>query len=307
MVIHLEYVSLSDCVGVIPLRTNIGIVCHNDSCVIIDTGLDEKAGKHIFKTAQELGLKIKAIVNTHSHSDHYGGNVFLKGKTDALVYAPSREALVIENPWLEPLWFSCGASVFEGLRNKFLMAEACKVDVPITKGRFEIEGISLEAVPLPGHSIGMTGVLSNRTLFCGDALFGEEIIEKHKVLYLHDPDEARKSLNKLLEVDCEFIVPSHGTAVKAQDIQRCVEVNVNAIDSFDSVIIKSLTGSMGVEELTSRALTAVGLTLDDLTKMMLMRSTVLAHVTCLARRGLIKVSVGQAESSLVNRIVCSPV
>jgi glyoxylase-like metal-dependent hydrolase (beta-lactamase superfamily II) len=301
-----EYLPLGDRVGLIPLRTNIGVVRSEGSCVVIDTGIDEEAGKRILKTVTALGLRIAAVVNTHSHSDHYGGNDFLVKRTGCRVYAPDGEAWVIERPWLEAAYFSRGALPLQYLRNKFIEAAPSKVDVRLSEGPFSAEGVSLEAVPLPGHSFAMTGIRSGEVLFCGDSLFGEETIAKHGVLYLHDPDKARESLRKLETFDCDWFVPSHGPPCRRENLSALVAANVGAIDSFDEAVIRALDAPMSASALASKALTVAGLHLDDLTKVTLMQSTALAHISSLSKKGRIVISAGAPGTDAENDVICSP-
>jgi hypothetical protein len=78
------------------------------------------------------------------------------------------EAAFIEIPFWSPA--SCGEASSGALRNKFLMAKPSRVtDVLEPSG--PIPGTELEAVPLPGHFVGMIGARTpGGTLFCADAL-----------------------------------------------------------------------------------------------------------------------------------------
>jgi len=296
---------LTEEVGLIPLRTNIGVVRNGVECAIIDTGIDEDAGKRILRTVSSLGLTIKGIVNTHSHPDHYGGNAFLVQRTGASVSAPAAEAWVLENPWLEAAYFNQGAVPFSQLDNKFVIGQASPVNQKIVQGPLEAGSVRLEAVALPGHSFAMTGVGAGRVLFCGDALFGEETIRKHGVLYLHDPDRARESLRKLEGLPYDVFVPSHGQPCARAELSSLVRANVGAIDAFDEAILRALDTPMSLSRLTSRALIAAGLHLEDESKITLMQSTARAHVSCLSRRGRVVISPRLAGTEMENDLVCS--
>jgi glyoxylase-like metal-dependent hydrolase (beta-lactamase superfamily II) len=302
----LEYLSITENVGVLPLRTNVGFVRCGTDCVVIDTGIDEDAGKRILKTATTLGLRIKAIVNTHSHSDHYGGNAFLVQRTGGEVLAPAGESWVLEQPWLEAAYLSQGAVPLPQLINRFVLGPASKVDRTITEGAFSAGGLTLEAVSLPGHSFAMTGIGAGGVLFCGDALFGAETIRKHGVLFLHDPDRTRASLLRLETLLYEWFVPSHGPPCPKNELPSLVRENISAIDSFDDIILRVLDGPMSMSRLTSRALVAAGLHLGDPSRIILMHSTVMAHISCLSRRGRISVAAGTEGTDLEDDLVCSP-
>jgi|YelNatPaOPRAMG01_1025707.scaffolds.fasta_scaffold06402_4 glyoxylase-like metal-dependent hydrolase (beta-lactamase superfamily II) len=297
---------LTEDVGIIELRTNVGVIRRGGECTLIDSGLDEDAGRRVLKALSEEGLRVVAIFNTHSHADHYGADAFIKARTGAKVIAPFREAPIIEDPWLEPFYFSGGASPLGPLLNKFLMGRPCKVDIKVEGGPFEVGGMTMEAIPLPGHSPGLMGIAVKCVLFCGDALFGQEVIEKHKVLYLHDPDLTRDSLAKIKSFAADFVVPSHGRALTRDQVAELVEANLKAIDALDRAMLDTITSPMSVSVALSKSLKVVGLTLNDLPEAMLMRATALAHLTGLSRRGKIKVAVGEPASALENDVVCAP-
>lgn len=56
--------------------TQMGVVIGESGILLIDTWI-EGQGKHLLKAIQQISDKpIKYVINTHSHSDHTGGNAF---------------------------------------------------------------------------------------------------------------------------------------------------------------------------------------------------------------------------------------
>ena len=89
---------------VLPGGVNIGVVRIDERhCVLIDSGLNDTSARRALKAARdELGAQIVAIVTTHGHADHFGGNAFLVKRTGADVYAPAFDEAILRYPILQP-------------------------------------------------------------------------------------------------------------------------------------------------------------------------------------------------------------
>ncbi len=91
-------------------------------------------------------LDLTAIVTTHHHADHVGGNSALLARYDVPVFAPAREVVP-------------GATR--------LLREGDRIEVPGV-------GVALEVLDVPGHTAGhiaYVGDIEGPVLFCGDTLF----------------------------------------------------------------------------------------------------------------------------------------
>src|SRR5262249_14386695 len=139
----------------IPGSNNLGVVVTGDGgAIAIDTGLDKDTGRLIRKALDAARLTLRAIVNTHHHADHIGGNDYLARNVAGLtIYAPRLEAALIEHPVLEPIYLNMGAAPLGALRNKWLMAKGTPVDRIVDGERFVVAGVEFEVIALPGHSI----------------------------------------------------------------------------------------------------------------------------------------------------------
>lgn len=79
--------------------TNIGVyVFKNKFCLLVDSGLDNSAARKIDDILKKNGLHPKYIINTHAHTDHYGGNHYFKENyTGNLVYTSEKESIYMKN------------------------------------------------------------------------------------------------------------------------------------------------------------------------------------------------------------------
>jgi glyoxylase-like metal-dependent hydrolase (beta-lactamase superfamily II) len=273
---YMELKSISDSVLYIPNASNIGIIKNGNDCILIDTGLDSGTGKQILPLLSQKGLQVKAIINTHAHADHYGGNRIIKEKTNCLVCAPAIEAAIIENPILEPTSFFSGANPPTDLKNKFLMAEPCKVDKIIEEGSLELEGLSLKIVALKGHSINQIGVAFEDMLFCADSFFSKETIEKHKIPFFTNIKETKKTLNTLKESTYKTYVPSHlqPTSNPAASINE----NLRALEKIESNLFELIVEENSIEQLLKGLCLKMEIKIGSMQQYCLLKTSLLAFL-----------------------------
>jgi len=88
-------------------------------------------------------LTLSAIINTHHHGDHVGGNKDLVARWSVPVFGPATETI---------------PAVTRPLR------EGDRIDVPGI-------GVSLSVLDIPGHTAGHIAFVGPQMLFCGDTLF----------------------------------------------------------------------------------------------------------------------------------------
>lgn len=103
----------------------------DNGVLLIDSGSDKDAAKKILRICAEKGWTVSAILATHSHADHIGGNQVIQNKTGCPVYASEFEAAVGRFPILVPVSLYGGYPVRE-LCTKFLLAKRAM------SGRFPI-------------------------------------------------------------------------------------------------------------------------------------------------------------------------
>lgn len=254
------------------------------SCVLIDSGSDEDAGRSLLRAALELGFAPALIANTHSNADHCGGNAFIQARTGCGVAATRAEAAFIETPILEPsyLWGGGPPAI---LRNKFLMAKASRVTV-ILEPPCEVPGTGIEALPLPGHFFGMAGFMTpDRVFFAADTVASPEILAKYHVFYLHDVGAQLATLEALERLEADWIVPSH--APPTRDVRPLVEANRGKILEIASFLLDSLAESLRPEELLALLAGRYGIELNH-TQYALVGSTLKSYLSWLSDRGEIE-------------------
>ena len=272
----MELVAVTGNVAYIPGAVNIGVLRNGERCAVIDTGLDKDSGRNIRKTLEDEGLKLEAIINTHSHADHFGGNDYLARNLKAEVYAPSIESGIIQNPILEPIYLFHGATPIRNLRNKFVLAKPSPIDHIIEPGKLEIIGLEVEIIPLPGHCFNQIGVLVDNVLFCADTVFSDRVIDKYRIPVVQDVGSHLETLDRLNGMEHDLFIRAHSKPV--EDIKELVAKNMATTQGIIRDIKIILDEPKTTERVMSELCTSYGLDLTVVQQYYLIHMTIMAYL-----------------------------
>ena len=266
--------------------SNMGLVVRDGKGLLIDTGLDRDSGRRALRVTEEMEVTLEAIFVTHAHADHFGGAHFLQRRTEVELYAPALEAAMMEHPIIEPLYLFGGAAPIEELRHKFTLAQPCRVDHVVEPGQLKIGPFQVEVVELPGHALNQVGLAIEEMLFCADAVFPVETLQKHKVIFCVDMDETLATLERLPGLPYTHFAPGHGPAYGSGDeIARVCEANRKRLEEIRSLVYAALEKPQETSVLVRRAAEHFGLCMTTATAYFLTRTTVLAALSSLERAG----------------------
>lgn len=288
---------LTDRVYVLPGGTNIGVIIADDGrAVLIDSGLNDTPARKVLRFVRdELGTEIRAIINTHGHADHFGGNAFLVKRTNAEVYAPDLDELTLRHPLMQPIMLYGGADPVDAIRTSFLVADASPVNGLVQAGGNSIAGIELEAIPLGGHSMNQLGYLIDGVFFCADVVFPEVTLEKYPIPYLYGLTEHLSAMDIALNVTCNRAVPGHGPI--QDDLNNLVTLNRKAIDRVIQVMLDIIDAPMLGDEICRRLFQKMQMQIADPQAYFLLRPTVNAYLAHLERLG--EIGIAMQDSSVV--------
>ena len=251
----MEFRRLGEGVGYFAGPTSCGLVWKGPDALLVDSGLDESAGRKILRHLNAEGLRLVAILNTHYHADHVGGNAFLVARTGARVLAPAAEAEFVRRPVLEPFALYGMASPPPALRNKFLMAEPTPAVEGVAPATWRDPlAAGLELVDLAGHSPAQVGLATpDGVLFVGDLFFSAQVLDKHGIPYNADVTAHLGALERAAVWAAtgryRWMVPGHGPACDPGDALRTIEVNRQRVSDLLSLIADMLARPLSVAEI----------------------------------------------------------
>lgn len=171
---------------------------------LIDPGLTNFV-PDLLGRMEEDGLdpsRIKYIINTHSHPDHYQGAELFSGKDGVQIGLHPAESEFMKKGGAE-------------LYNLFgLKSPQIAVNLPLDEGGLELGGETFQVILAPGHSPGSVGLYwpKWRALFCGDVIFDRNVGRTD--FPGGSGDLLKKSITDLSLLDTDFLLPGHMGIVK---------------------------------------------------------------------------------------------
>lgn len=274
-----ELVKITENCYYIESPAKIGIIKINDTDVaLIDSGNDKDAGKRVLKLLQANGWSLKAIYNTHSNSDHIGGNKYLQEQTGCEIFAPSIECDMTSHPILEPA-FLYGGFPFSELRHKFLLAKESNAQY-LTPERLPS---GVEIIHLPGHFFDMVGFRTSEDIvFLADCLSSRETLDKYAICFIYDVAGYLQTLDAVKSMKATLFVPSH--ASPTEDISELAQYNIDKMHEIADKIVSICSSALTFEVILQRLFEEYSLKMT-FEQYVLVGSTVRSYLSWLKENG----------------------
>jgi glyoxylase-like metal-dependent hydrolase (beta-lactamase superfamily II) len=267
---------------------NLGVITRGRDALLIDAALDESVSRKVRRLLEENRLNLKAMVITHAHADHCGGAAYLVKATGAKVYATMGEKSVLETPVLEPVYLFGGAYPPAALRTKFFHSPGVLVDGVIAPGVSKVAGFDVEIISLKGHSLDQVGVVSEGVLFCADAVFAQEVLEKHGIPLHADIKSALEAFDWIQSSTYDFYLPSHGGLT--QEISPVVAANRRIVEDVMAVVLAAAESPCSIGDIIAAACAKVGYSINNTGAYYLTHLTIMAYVGYLLEQKRLTVS-----------------
>ncbi len=215
-----SYVGEKDASPAHSFAANAGIVVGRDGILVVDTLISAKEAQRFLADIRKISDKpIKYVVNTHTHLDHaFGNGVFAK-----------QGAIVISHDADRRLLEKIGDTILKNIGNYGLKPEdmvGTEIVYPSLtfsdRMTIDLGGEIVELIRVaPSHTEGSVVVHlpARKLLFSGDILF----TDFHPYLADGDISGWTRTLDALLTMDVERIIPGHGPLSSKKDLQEMKE------------------------------------------------------------------------------------
>lgn len=190
------------------LSSNQIVFLEGQGATVVDSGYVSEAEETVAKVREALGgRRLERLVNTHSHSDHIGGNAALQREFGCRITIPAGMAQAVSAWDEEALMLTASCQ----------RAERFRADGTLCAGeRIEMGGMEWQALPAPGHDT--TALVFHCAdagmLITGDALWRRGFGLVFPAL-LGDPQgfaHTRETLERIGRLSARVILPGHGAA-----------------------------------------------------------------------------------------------
>lgn len=189
------------------LSANNVVFFDGEEATVVDSGYVTHAPQTVALLDRVLdGRRLSRLVNTHSHSDHIGGNAAVKTAFGCAILVPAGLAATVAE-WdedallLSPLGQQAGRFQHDGV---------------VTAGEeLEMGGLLWQAMAVPGHDMEALAYYcpEKRLLISGDALWrnGFGVIFPELLGTADGLAITRATLEMLSRLPIDWVIPGHGS------------------------------------------------------------------------------------------------
>jgi glyoxylase-like metal-dependent hydrolase (beta-lactamase superfamily II) len=184
------------------------ILCFDGSerATLVDSGYVSHAGQTVDLVGHALdGRRLTRLLNTHSHSDHIGGNAALKAAYDCEIIVPAGLHATIADWDEDALLLSPLGQQNARFQHDSLIGAGSEI---------EMGGLNWQALAVPGHDMEALAYYNpeKRILISGDALWenGFGVIFPELLGEADGLAHTRATLEMLSRLPIDIVIPGHG-------------------------------------------------------------------------------------------------
>ena len=191
------------------------ILCFDgESATLIDSGYVAHAEQTVALVGSALhGRPLKRLINTHSHSDHIGGNAALLAAFNCEIMVPAGLHAAIADWDQDALLLSPLGQQAARFQHDHLISAGCEI---------EMGQLNWQALAVPGHDMEALAYYNpeKRILISGDALWenGFGVIFPELLGEANGLASARETLEMLAKLAIDTVIPGHGSPFVTVDL-----------------------------------------------------------------------------------------
>jgi glyoxylase-like metal-dependent hydrolase (beta-lactamase superfamily II) len=212
------------------LSANSILFFEGEQATVVDSGYVTHAEQTVALVRHALaGRKLTRLINTHSHSDHIGGNAALKAAFDCEIIVPAGLNATIADWDKDALLLSPLGQQGARFQHDHLIGAGNEIGMG---------GLNWQALAVPGHDMEALAYYNpeKRILISGDALWenGFGVVFPELLGQADGLASARTTLEMLSRLPIDIVIPGHGKAFCTVD--AAFERAFRRLDNFQNNI-----------------------------------------------------------------------
>jgi glyoxylase-like metal-dependent hydrolase (beta-lactamase superfamily II) len=222
---------------------NPGFVVTSDGVVMVDTPQKPTDAIKWREIIKKYG-RIRYLINTEPHGDHFTGNYFYKGTV--IAHEGTRQAILSSSvQQLKDRLKKTSPADYALLKNFKFRPPTITFNKEMT---FYLGNHTFRLINLPGHTPYQVAVFipEEKVIFTSDNIFYKVTTWLQQAV----PYEWIDSLKKMAELDAEVLIPGHGEVCDLTYIPEMCERIQEWIDAVDDVVQRGLTLEEAQEKFT---------------------------------------------------------
>lgn len=214
------------------LSANNILFLEGEKAALIDSGYVTHAEQTVDLVSHALdGRNLTRLINTHSHSDHIGGNAALKAAFDCEIIVPAGLHAVIAEWDQDALLLSPLGQQSARFQHDRLISAGAEV---------ELGELNWQALAVPGHDMEALAYYNpeKRLLVSGDCLWenGFGVIFPELLGEADGIKWTRMTLEMLGRLPLDTVIPGHGSPF--DDVEAALDRAFRRLDMFEASIDK---------------------------------------------------------------------
>jgi cyclase len=219
---------------------NVGIIRTSEGLIMVETPMIPEDAVKLRTEISEMG-KIKYLINTEPHQDHFSGNYYFEGTV--VSHEGTRQEILRASmdQFKGMLQMSAPGVTLE--KDYYFRPPTITFSQRLT---LHLGKHTIELINLPGHTPSETAVYipEEQVVFTGDNVVRGSMPFLHQAV----PYAWLDSLKQLEQLDVDFIIPGHG---EVSDKRALKEMSANISDWIE-VVKNAVEKGWSLEEAHSR-------------------------------------------------------
>ena len=196
------------------LSANNILFLEGEQASLVDSGYVSHAEQTVQLVSHELdGRRLTRLINTHSHSDHIGGNAALQARFGCEIIVPAGLHAAIADWDEDALLLSPLGQQSARFQHDTLISAGSEI---------EMGGLNWQTLAVPGHDMEALGYYNpeKRILISGDALWenGFGVIFPELLGEVDGLASTKATLEMLAKLPIDLVIPGHGKPFSNIDV-----------------------------------------------------------------------------------------